>query len=72
MCMKTPDIALKSIQSPLPNKTHARSRNKVHGINQNEQLFAKILTCNKLAAIKELAGVATGSKMADATIPSDP
>lgn len=36
---------------------------KVLGINKDEQLCAKISTCNKLAAIRKPAGEATVSGM---------
>lgn len=37
-------------------------RTKVPGINEEEQLFEEISTCNKLAAINEAARETAGSK----------
>lgn len=44
-----------------------KTRTKVPGINEEEQLFEEIWTCNKLAAINEAARAAAGSKTAFAS-----
>lgn len=71
--MSKPDRAAKCIQSPAIKKKHTRSPSyEVAGINEREQLFEKISTCNKLAAINEAARVAAVSKMAIACIAAEP